>query len=132
MKSKKTLSILFVVYASLLLLASILPAFGALNKAKVDLLFELRFDYFIHFCAYFGFYFLLIISNFSRKFIISKKEFLFFVVLTLLFSIVTEIIQHFLSYRTFNPLDMLSNVLGVVLGILFYKTFLLRLKQKNP
>lgn len=131
MKSKKALSILFVVYSSLLLLGAILPAFGALNKTKVDLLFELRFDYFVHFCAYFGFYFLLIIGSFRRKFIISKKEFHFFVVLTLLFSVVTEIIQYFLSYRTFNPLDMLSNVLGVLSGIVLYKILFVRLKQKS-
>lgn len=123
MKLKKPVRIVFIVYVSLLLIASILPSFGELNKTKVELLFELRFDYFIHFCAYLGFYLLLIISRISSQTIFITYNFWKIFIITLFLATGTEIIQLFLSYRAFNQFDMLSNLSGIAIGVVIYPIY---------
>ena len=131
MNLKKTFPIIFIIYASLLLIVSVLPSFGELNKTKVELLFELRFDYFIHFCAYLGFYILLIISIISHQITFTSHNFRKIFIITLFLAAGTEIIQLFLSYRTFNPFDILSNLLGIAIGALLY-WFFVKIKIKHP
>ncbi len=116
----KRLQLFIFIATCILLIASVFPSFGELNRTKVELGFELRLDYFIHFCAYFGFYFLLIINRIISKTTISLITFWKVFFLTLSLAIGIEIIQLFLSYRTFNPFDLLANLSGIVFGALIY------------
>jgi len=50
----------------------------------------------------------------------SKKKLVKFIFLTVLIAIFTESLQLFITYRSFNPMDLFSNLVGVFFGITFY------------
>ncbi len=78
-----------------------------------------RLDHLIHIAAFFTVYPLLAFAFPS----VNKWQ-LF--LLALAFSILTEGLQHFLPYRSFNTSDMLANLLGMLAG-----WFLLFLAEKS-
>ena len=126
MKLEKLVKIVFVAYYVFLLIISVIPSAGDFDKQKVGILdFELRLDYFLHFCAYFGFFVLLLLQDMLKK---TKPSFAFWSVFiaTALLASGTEIIQFFLPYRSYNPLDMLSNLSGIVFGAFIYWIYQLR------
>jgi VanZ family protein len=41
----------------------------------------------------------------------------------LIFGVVIEFVQYYIPYRTFNPLDILANVCGVLFGVLLATLF---------
>jgi len=108
------------IYSILLVIAAVIPTLGSMNKVQIEFLIEVRLDYFIHFFAYFGYFLLLIFSEFVLNSIISRSFFFRFSFAVVLFSIFTESLQLFITYRSFNPMDLFSNLVGVFFGITFY------------
>jgi len=103
-----------------LLIASIIPTFGKLNDQSIHFIVEFRLDYIFHSLVYFGFYVLLVLVEVFMKVKYSKKKLVKFVFLTVLIAIFTESLQLFITYRSFNPMDLFSNLVGVFFGITFY------------
>ena len=75
---------------------------------------------YLHFIAYF-------VCSVLAYFALGRKITLT-IIFVLLFSCLLEIIQYFIPYRTFNPLDIAANVSGVgllmasyLLGFIFFK-----------
>ena len=108
-----------VVYTLLILLLAVLP----LNSTSLILnntyVISIRLDYLVHFAVYIPWMFLVWVAykvNFRSNF---KKAFLW-ILIGLLFACVSEGIQYFLTYRSFNINDMLGNSIGVVLGSAFF------------
>ncbi|MBN1650635.1 MAG: VanZ family protein [Bacteroidales bacterium] len=81
-------------------------------------------DKIIHFGLFFilGFFYLLPRYKISAPFRLSKANRNTF--LLLIFSIAVEFLQLKLAYRSFEILDILSNLFGVSSGILFAKQYL--------
>ena len=119
MNKRKTYS-LFIIYAIFLLIASIIPTFGKLNDQSIHFIVEFRLDYIFHSLVYFGFYVLLVLVEVFMKVKYSKKKLVKFIFLTVLIAIFTESLQLFITYRSFNPMDLFSNLVGVFFGITFY------------
>ena len=59
-----------------------------------------------------------------------KRIFLVFMVLV--FGVFIEFIQYYLSYRTFNPIDILANSTGVVFGFLVWILITQSGKRREP
>jgi len=118
--NKRKIYSLFIIYAILLLIASIIPTFGKLNDQSIHFIVEFRLDYIFHSLVYFGFYVLLILVEVFMKVKYSKKKLVKFIFLTVLIAIFTESLQLFITYRSFNPMDLFSNLVGVFFGITFY------------
>jgi len=131
MNFKKSIPAILIIYTGLLIIASILPAFGALNKKKIELIFELRFDYILHFMAYLGLYILLVISKKTSKKSVSKLSSLKLVFLAVLLALATETAQLFIPYRTFNPVDLAANLLGILAGVVVYYFFNKKILQEE-
>jgi len=131
MNFKKTIAAILIIYIALLVIASILPGFGAMNKKNIEFIFDLRFDYFIHFMAYLGLYILLIISSNANKKLGSNYKALKLFFLAVLLAVATEIAQLLIPYRTFNPLDLLANLLGILVGIVGYYVFYKKILQEE-
>ncbi len=74
--------------------------------------FEMRLDYLMHFGVYFP------LGFFLKKSTLSIRYY-FFILLLLVVSAVPETLQLAISYRTFNPIDLLFNLIGAVSGFLF-------------
>ncbi len=89
-------------------------------KLKTDL-FELRLDYILHFGVYglLSTFFFFWKSRDDGKF--KKNELLIYLVLASIFAALEETHQLWVDGRTFNPIDMLSNILGVFVGIWAWK-----------
>ena len=107
-----------IIYALALIVAAVMPSGAAYNNKKIELPFVLRLDYLIHCFAYMGFYFLVILINLARKGAYPAKYYLHLFIATLVLAVGTEFIQLFLSYRTFNPFDILANFTGAALGMI--------------
>ena len=75
------------------------------------------FDKIIHFMLFFIQSFLITKTYFSIKF--SINFFKMILILLLIFCFLIEIIQIIVPYRTFEYSDLLSNILGAVLGSVF-------------
>jgi len=127
---RKLIQIIYIIYCGLLLFISIIPSGANFNIEKIDLWqLSLRLDYFLHFSAYFGFYillWLLCILNLS----VPAFFFKWLIIVSLLLSVCTELIQLLLPYRTFNPFDLLSNISGIILGTAFFLIYKYLFRKK--
>ncbi len=55
-------------------------------------------------------------GSFSKRKQISKQKIFAFMLLSFLYGLSIEFLQHFLPYRSFDPLDILANAFGTVCG----------------
>lgn len=116
--SKRILRVLFLLYCIALFLLPILPINSESSQLNNTYIVTIRLDYLLHVLIFFPFlpwaiYSLL--GTFSQKTVIKKAG--FFTITGLVFAIITEVIQFYLPYRTFNINDLISNTLGIILGL---------------
>lgn len=110
-------------YLCLIILANILP----LNSSGISLsdsfILNLKSEHLLHTFAYMPAAFLL---YFFLNAIFSKSRYLLImsVLVSFLFGLFTEYLQHFLSYRAFSLNDLLANSIGVILGSVILILFL--------
>lgn len=50
----------------------------------------------------------------------------------LIYSIVTETLHLFISYRSFDWFDMLANATGCVIGFIYFRLFVIKQNQHDP
>jgi VanZ family protein len=86
-----------------------------LNAGKV----EIRLDYIIHFCEYGALAFLVFLSFVNKEFILLLRKYLFLTSMIILFALLDEFHQKLIPGRSFNPKDILSNISGVMAGLIF-------------
>ena len=113
--NKKLFKVLFWVWALLIFGVSSLP-----NIPQPDLIIHkerIRLDYFFHFCEYFLLAMLFLFWKTDPAFNIKPGRVCLFLFCGLLFAIVDELHQHFIPGRTVNPIDAVSNGLGLILGL---------------
>ncbi len=117
---KRQLQFIFLIYAILLFVASIFPIFGNFSEIKLGWLFELQLDNLIHFCVFLSFYLLLIIISKNSKTTVTAYNLSIIFIIMQSLAVTTEIVQLFLSYRTFNIIDLISNISGIIAGTVIY------------
>lgn len=109
MVRKTSLRVIFSLYILVLILLSILPL-GSPVMHFDNFNFELRLDYIIHCLLYTPWIFLAANST--------KMKMISVIIFGVLIGLFTEMIQYFLSYRSFNINDLFANVLGILLGLI--------------
>ena len=101
-----------------LLVSSVIKFGGALNRTKIGIgEIKFRLDHVLHAVAYFLFSLYYICGQyFGLKLFKNRKHVFFFLVL---FSVglLAEVIQIWVPYRSFTLLDLLSNLVGIGLGL---------------
>jgi VanZ family protein len=102
--------IIFIIWFLIIIVLSVIPD-NSPDKIQVQG-FEMRLDYLMHFGVYF------LLGFFLKKSTISIPYY-FFILLLLFVAALPESMQLLISYRTFNPIDLLFNLLGAILGYLF-------------
>ncbi len=121
------IDILFLIYVITLVILLIMPTDGSI---KLNLyFFGIRTDHFIHASLFLPFlpYFRL-----KQKTKINFREFLKFYMLGIAFAISCETIQMLVPYRSFDPTDIVANVIGISLGgIAFIFQSNLKSKTRN-
>ena len=99
------------IWFTLILVLSVLPS-STPDTLAIDR-FEFRLDYLFHFLIYLPLGFALMKWGLGKR---KTKELRYTILLLLLFSILPEVLQYTISYRTFNPYDLLSNLAGTIAG----------------
>ena len=117
--------ILFLFYCLALLLLAILPINGVSSPLNHTFIVKVRLDYLFHSLVFIPWMLLIsfAFTNGNRN-----KRFSYILLLLsygLLTAIITEGIQYFLPYRSFNINDLLANLIGVTIGIILLPFFTL-------
>jgi len=80
---------------------------------------DIRLDYLIHFLEYGSLAFLTYLSFSGKDFNMSCLKYLILTVCLILFAVADESHQVIIPGRTFNPKDIISNIIGIVGGLVF-------------
>ena len=123
---------LFWYWLIILLLINVIPLGNNLNTViHKPSVFKFRLDYLIHCCSFLIFIPLYFIEVKRGGPIFSKKPVLKYILIVGSSAILFESIQYFLPYRTFNPMDLISNLNGAIIGTIIISFFFPSLKNKQ-
>ena len=123
---------LFWYWLIILLLINVIPLGNDLNTViHKPSVFKFRLDYLIHFCSFLIFIPLYFIEVKRGGPIFSKKPVLKYLLIIGGAAVIFELIQYFLPYRTFNPMDLISNLTGAIIGTIIISFFIPSLKNKH-
>lgn len=105
--------IFFIAFSCVILILSVVPD----NTPETIQIFgyKIRIDIVEHILIYFC------LGYFLQK--IRHIGILPIIILGLIVAAIPEIIQHFLPYRSFDPIDLMLNLLGLVLGLFTFFIF---------
>jgi len=122
---------LFWYWLIILLVINVVPLGNDINKIIHKTVFKFRLDYLIHFCSFLIFIPLYFIEVRRGGPIFSKKPVLKYLLIVGGASVIFELVQYFLPYRTFNPMDLISNLIGAIIGTIIISFFISSLKNKQ-
>ena len=122
---------LFCGWLIIVLTTNVIPLGNDINKIIHKPVFKFRLDYLIHFCSFLIFIPLYFIEVRRGGPIFSKKPVLKYIFIVGSSAILFESIQYFLPYRTFNPMDLISNLTGTIIGTIIISFFIPSLKSKQ-
>ena len=108
---KNLVNILFVVWSVLILFASIIPLSQEKHFEFGGSIF--RLDYIEHFAVFFILGFLYVLKT-KLKLQLKLSD----ISLLIIYAAFTETIQLIIPGRTFNPMDLVYNILGLVFSII--------------
>ena len=126
---KKVLPYLFYAWLIVLVVSNVIPN---LNKkiTEVNSGLKFRIDYLFHFLIYFSGILLFWIWKFEVYYKSKRILIVFFFILWLFISSLNEYCQHFIPGRSYNPVDLLMNLSGVVTAsVISFILFQLRLRK---
>jgi VanZ family protein len=112
-----------------MLLVSMVNIGGDLNAIKVNMLvFELRLDHLLHFLVYFMICMYFMAGQSKGLALFKNHQVQKFIAAILTLATVTEVVQLWVPARSFSVLDWLSNVAGILMGLLIIRIIGSRLK----
>ncbi len=121
---------LLVVWSLLILSFSSIPSLPALKIHTAGS--EIRLDYIIHFCEYGILSVLTFLSFAGREYRISVRKYLLITLILILFAVLDELHQKFVPGRSFNVIDLLSNISGIFAALLFCMLVFRKIKISRP
>jgi VanZ family protein len=108
---------IFVLWMLLILTVSSLPS---LPTPKIDTgKIEIRLDYLFHFLEYGALAFFAFLTNSRDDFYVRFRTYLIITICLVIFSVLDEYHQKLIPGRSFNPKDIMSNISGVLAGLVF-------------
>ncbi|MCK5776717.1 MAG: VanZ family protein [Bacteroidales bacterium] len=128
LEQKQLFKILFWAWGLIIFILSSLPN---IPSQKINIWDEpFRLDYIEHFGVFIIWASFLVIWKMTNIEKFSVKTHIWFVLGTLLFAAADEIHQIWIPGRTFNPLDLIYNVSGLLMGYLLAPLFLKQFYKK--
>ena len=124
MKKNKFFQVLFWLWAILVLVLSIIPYQNKRIEPEQEEV--IRIDYLLHLVVFFILSFLFILWN-KEKIKIFNQLALLYLINSLIFSFIVELVQLYVPNRTYNIIDVIYNTMGILVG--FFISYLL-LKSK--
>ena len=115
-RNQNHIRLLFGIYLISLVVIAVMPINGANNTTLTNVfVVRIRLDHLLHATLFTPWAFLYLITFHPVKW----KGKLILLLSGLLMASITEGVQYFLSHRSYNINDLLSNWIGIVLGIVF-------------
>ena len=112
---------LVVFYAFGVILLHVIPTGGgaAFNQTEIS---GVRGDYILHMVLFLPWMPLVwyVVKVRANKFSIGLCDFMFGLMTGMILAVCAEGLQYWIPYRSFNPMDMIFNVTGVLLGSLIF------------
>ncbi len=115
----------------IVLATNIIPLGNDIHQIIHKPVFKFRLDYLIHFISFLIFIPLCFIDIKRGGSFFSKKPVLKYLLIVGGSAILIECIQYFLPYRTFNPMDLISNLTGAIIGTIIISFLIPSLKNKQ-
>lgn len=100
------------------LILNVVPLGNELNQDLTTKRFVFRLDYVVHSLTFLFFAWIWVLGKIKDVCWFESYEVLKFGVIIFVSSIGIELLQIFVPYRTFNPMDMMANLFGAILTIL--------------
>jgi uncharacterized membrane protein len=95
---------------------------GDLSKIKLGRgIFEIRLDHLLHFAVYFLIAVYYLIGQWNGLALFDKNPLRKFIVATLLLATISEVVQLWVPARSFNVMDWVANVAGILLGVMIIR-----------
>ena len=129
MLHKKTQKGLALAYIFGVILVSVLPINGKGSSINHSFVLSIRLDYLLHAAIYIP-WIILVWLAFGNKIRTSVFKIASWIFFSLFFAVAMEFIQYLLPYRTYNINDLLSNLLGAIIGLVFVVILSLTLKTR--
>lgn len=115
LKNKKLFAAVFWFWVAAILYFSLTP-----NNLKMQINIQnnsYRLDYIFHFLVYFSLSLLFLLWKANKYLRIKPVFMIYFLVGSFILAGGSEFAQSFVPERTFNPFDLLSNILGIITGV---------------
>ena len=104
----------------LVLVLNVVPFGNETNRSlSSNKLFKFRLDYVVHSLTFLAFAWIWVFGKIKNVCWFANYEVLKFGGIVFVFAVVLELLQIFIPYRTFNPMDMMANLFGAILTLLF-------------
>jgi VanZ family protein len=101
-----------------IIISALIPISGDLTKIRLGPeSFRIRLDHLVHFIVYFLICMYYLAGQIKDLHLFSSNSLTKFIVFLLFLALVTELAQLWVPERAFNPVDLLSNMIGVVIGV---------------
>jgi VanZ family protein len=114
---KKIQTRLFWLWLIILILINVIPI-GSDTSLNKNRFFEIRLDYFIHAVMILCFAWIWVHSRITGVTWFKRYEGLKYSVLVLCAGVCLELLQLLVPWRSFNPVDMIYNVMGAILVVI--------------
>lgn len=108
---------LFWIWLAILLLINTIPLGDSANRVLKGTRFVFRLDYLVHSLTFLAFSGIFLLARLNGQLVFVTRPVLKYVVVVIPAAILFELIQYLLPYRSFNPLDLIYNLAGTVLGL---------------
>ncbi|NLO11354.1 MAG: VanZ family protein [Candidatus Cloacimonetes bacterium] len=109
---------LFWLWLIVVIVINIIPIGNAANKSlNTNKLGRFRYDYLAHTAIFLCFGFIWIVGSIMRVQWFKTYPLLKFYSIVFVAAIALESIQYIIPWRSFNPMDLIANLLGAVLGL---------------
>ena len=123
--------LLFWGWLIIVLTTNVIPLGNDINKIIHKPVFKFRLDYLIHFCSFLIFIPLYFIEVRRGGPFFSKKPVLKYLLMVGSSAFLFECVQYFLPYRAFNPMDLINNLSGAIIGTIILSFIIPSLKNKQ-
>ena len=101
------------------LILNVVPLGNELNQDLTTKRFVFRLDYVVHSLTFLIFAWIWVLGKIKNVCWFESYEVLKFGGIVFVSAVGIELLQIFVPYRTFNPMDMMANLFGAILTILF-------------
>jgi VanZ family protein len=110
---------IFIAYSIVILLLAVLPINNGNSLLNNIFILSIRGDYLVHFAIFIP-WMAMVWIYFDIRFNKAPLKAFGWITAGIILGIVSEAIQYYVPYRAFNINDLVANVLGVILGSLFF------------